>query len=483
MRILYVDIDSMRPDHLGCYGYQRNTSPTIDSIARESTRFTNIYTSDAPCLPSRTALWSGRNGYHTGVVGHGGTASQPYIEGKERGFGDVFRETGWMSALKRAGLRTATISSFGHRHSAWHWYAGFDEIHNTGKAGMETADEINRFALAWIEQNASEDDWFLHLNYWDPHTPYRTPKAYGNPFADDPLPDFYTQEMLDRCLESYGTHSAFEPNHEHNPDWETYPRVPMRIESLDAAKMWVDGYDVGVRYMDDHLNEVVEALKHLGVYDDLIVIISADHGENLGELNVWGDHQTADQFTSRVPLIVRMPGVTDDARVDDGLHYHYDWGATLVELVSGIVPENWDGQSFGEAFRKGETISRPYVVVSQNAWSCQRSVRFENFICIRTYHDGLKEFDPVMLFDLDFDPHEEHNIAEDHPELVARAMSMLAEWEEENKLTSTTNVDPMMTVLREGGPFHTRGKAQALIARLEAGGMHAQADRLRAKHG
>ena len=75
MRILYLDLDSMRPDHLGCYGYARNTSPNIDAIAATGVRFTDCYCSDAPCLPSRTALFSGRFGIHTGVVGHGGTAA------------------------------------------------------------------------------------------------------------------------------------------------------------------------------------------------------------------------------------------------------------------------------------------------------------------------------------------------------------------------------------------------------------------------
>ena len=59
MRVLYIDIDSLRPDHLGCYGYHRNTSPNIDLVAEQAVRFDNMYVSDAPCLPSRTALWSG----------------------------------------------------------------------------------------------------------------------------------------------------------------------------------------------------------------------------------------------------------------------------------------------------------------------------------------------------------------------------------------------------------------------------------------
>ena len=74
MRIVFFDLDTLRPDHLGCYGYFRNTSPNIDSIAREGVRFDRYYCSDAPCLPSRSALQSGLFGIHNGAVGHGGTA-------------------------------------------------------------------------------------------------------------------------------------------------------------------------------------------------------------------------------------------------------------------------------------------------------------------------------------------------------------------------------------------------------------------------
>ena len=72
MRILYVDIDTLRPDHLGCYGYPRATSTNIDKVAEDSVRFTDVYCSDAPCLPSRAAMMTGRFGIHTGCVGHGG---------------------------------------------------------------------------------------------------------------------------------------------------------------------------------------------------------------------------------------------------------------------------------------------------------------------------------------------------------------------------------------------------------------------------
>lgn len=91
MRILSLDLDTLRPDHLGCYGYHRNTSPNIDAIAAQGARFNHYHCSDAPCLPSRAALMTGRFGIHSGVVGHGGTAADLRREGAPRGFVDRLR--------------------------------------------------------------------------------------------------------------------------------------------------------------------------------------------------------------------------------------------------------------------------------------------------------------------------------------------------------------------------------------------------------
>jgi arylsulfatase A-like enzyme len=181
-------------------------------------------------------------------------------------------------------------------------------------------------------------------------------------------------------------------------------------------------------------------------------------------------------------LIVRAPGLVDTPRVDRGLHYQYDWAATLIELVGGTVPGNWDGEPFTKTFRVGEEQGREYLVVSQNAWSCQRSVRFDDYICLRTYHDGYKQLEPVMLFDLAQDPHEQHDLAAEQPEIVDRAMGMLAEWHHRMAATSLHDVDPMMTVLREGGAFHTRGMLPRYLERLRATGRAHHADTLARRH-
>ena len=196
MRILYVDVDTLRPDHLGCYVYHRNTSPNIDAIARDGVRFTDCYCSDAPCLPSRAALFTGRFGIHTGIVGHGGTAADVRLEGARRSFFDRARFDNLPAFLRSAGLRTVSISPFAERHSAWWFYAGFSEMHNTGKGGMESAEDVTPTVLKWIDANAKDDNWFLQINYWDPHTPYRAPAEFGNPFENDPLPEWLTEDVL-----------------------------------------------------------------------------------------------------------------------------------------------------------------------------------------------------------------------------------------------------------------------------------------------
>jgi len=489
MRILFLDIDTLRPDYLGCYGYHRATSPNIDRVARQGIRFDNCYAPDVPCLPSRSALWSGRFGIHTGVINHGGTAADPFIEGAGRGFRDRYDRTGWMPALRRAGLRPVTVSPFGERHSAWWWYAGWNEVYNPGQGGLESAQDVTPLALDWLARHGQEDNWFLHVNYWDPHTPYRAPLEFGNPFAGDPLPAWLTEDVRLQCWEGFGPHSAREPHGYGVDAWDEevrrrYPHLPAVLDSMEAVKAWIDGYDTGIRYADQHVGLILAALDRLGIGQDTVIIISSDHGENQGELNVWGDHQTADQITCRVPLIVRWPGV--DSRVDTALHYNFDWAAALITELGGEVPANWDGQPFTLASSPGSEQGRPYLVLSQGAWACQRSVRFrcdgQDYLCIRTYHDGHKQLEPVMLFDLTQDPHEQHDLAPEHPELVAYAMSLLTEWQADMMNSAETDVDPMMTVLREGGPFHTRGNLPRYLARLRATGRASHAERLAKIH-
>lgn len=490
MNLLYLDIDSLRPDHLGCYGYHRRTSPHLDSLAARGLRLRSCHASDAPCLPSRTALMSGRFGWHTGVVNHGGVASQPRPEGAARGFSDTFARTSWPATMRAAGYKTATISPFGERHSAWHWFAGFNEVLNpVGRGGMEIATEVVPAVDAWLQRHAGADPdqtFFLHVNLWDPHTPYRTPSKYGNSFADDPTPRWLTEAVRAAHWQGCGPHSAQEINGFSIQPWfdpADFPRQPLQAHSLDDVRAMFDGYDLGVRFADSAVGHLLRTLDACGLRDHTAILVSADHGENLGELNIYGDHQTADACTTRVPAILHWPGVTDAyaGRELTGLHYAGDVAATLVELAGGTVPANWDGRSFAAELRRGLTpTGRDSLVVSQGAWTCQRGVLWEDFLYLRTTHDGYHGWSDEMLFDLAADPHEQHDLAPRRPDLVQAGRARLAAWLAER--TATGDPDPFEIVLAEGGPFHCRGELPAYLERLRATGRSHWADRLAHQH-
>jgi choline-sulfatase len=465
----------------------------MDAIAAEGLRFSNCYVPDAPCLPSRTAMTTGKFGVHTGVVNHGGVASQPHIWGRDRGFNCNMTDSNWANQFQRAGYHTVGFSPFAQRHGAWHWYAGFMEIHNTGGGGMEVASEIDPQVCDWLQRKGADKPFFMWVNVWDPHTPYRTPAEFGNPFKDDPLPDWYTEEVRAAHWAKAGPHSPQEvPDFTPAPDWifrnkglhARYPTVgdyqPQQITDLEAARKMFDGYDMGVRYADAAVGRIVAQLKEQGLYDNTAIIISADHGENLGELWVYGDHQTADKATHNVPLIVRWPGITDAqaGESDDRLLYSLDIGATLLEWSGLEVPADWDGTSFAGDFVAGKsTHRRDHLVLSQLAWCAQRSARWDNYICIETYHDGFHDYPRHMVFDLAADPHEQHDLAPTRPDLVTRGAELLHAWRNQVRETASHRVDPLDTVMAEGGPFHVRDAGPAYIKRLQDTGRGEIAER------
>ena len=481
MRILYMVLDNLRSDQLGCYGYHRDISPNIDNIAEQGVRFNNYYCSDAPCLPSRTALMSGRFGIHTGVVNHGGIAADMRHEGKNRDFRDKLGFDSLPAFLRSAGFKTVSISPFAERHSAWTFYAGFNEMYNTGKCGAESADDITPVALKWIDANAREDNWFLHINYWDAHTPYRTPLEFGNPFKDDPIPNWITPEVLEYHKRMVGPHTALDLNM-YNGDCDPYhPENPGEIQNMADLKKVIDRYDCGIRYMDEHIGTILTSLSKHGVLDDLAIIVSADHGENLGELGIYSEHATADNPTCRIPMIIKWPGGLK-GHVDKGLHYNLDLAPTLAELLAEKPADSWDGQSYADAVKNGAECGRPYVVISQCAHVCQRSVRFGPWLYMRTYHDGYHLFPDEMLFNIANDPYEQHNVAYDNYNVCLEGAYYLMKWHDNMMKSMDCDTDPLWTVIMEGGPYHARGHLKAYCKRLEETGRGYAISELKKRH-
>ncbi len=473
MRFLYIDIDTLRADHLGCYGYHRDTSPNIDALASEAIRFDNVYASDVPCLPSRTALSTGMFGIRNGVVNHGGVASDLRAEGPRRQFIGMIAANSWASKFYYDGWHTASISSFPFRHSASWWNHGVMEAMNLMRGmGGERADQVLPGALDWLDRRGAADRWFLHVHLWDPHTPYNTPNRYGNPFEGDPPPAWHTEEIRQRNWQWAGPHSAQEPWGFTPDEWGPPPkRQPWNAHSMEAVKDIFDGYDVGIHYADHAVGVMLDKLDSLGVLDDTAVLVSSDHGEAFGELGVYADHQAADQATCHIPAILRWPGLAP--RSYSGLHYHLDVAATVVDLAGIGVPDRWwSGQSAKTALEAGTEAGRNALVLSQGAWSCQRGVRWGDHLYLKTWHDGFHpHWGDEMLFNVADDPHEVHDLAGGDGERVAEGRSILEGWTAEQLEQGLGDRrDPMEVVMAEGGPYHVRGHLHAYLERLRETG-------------
>jgi choline-sulfatase len=321
----------------------------------------------------------------------------------------------------------------------------------------------------------------VHL--WDPHGPYRTPASYGEPFRHSPPPAWLTEDVRARHWQGCGPHSAregrgFRPN---EYDRAHYPRQPQEMADMAAVRAMFDGYDVGVLAADRCVGKLLELLADLGVESETAIMVSADHGETLGELNIYCDHQTADEHTTHVPLILRWPGLGAGRR--HALHYQIDVSATLLELLEQRVPESWDGRSFAGSLRAGADVGRDHLIVSQGAWTCQRGVRFGDWMLLSTLHGGYHLFDEVMLFDLKSDPFEQRNLADERADIAAHGLTLLSQWHAVAIREAARGRDPLENVILEGGPYHVRGELPAYLERLRATGRDELAEALAEKYG
>jgi arylsulfatase A-like enzyme len=385
-------------------------------------------------------------------------------------------------------MYTCTISPFAERHSSFWFLAGFNEMHNhVGKGGNESAEEVTPTVLKWLADNADRKDWLLHVNYWDPHTPYRAPADFGNPFADAPLPDWLTEARLAEHVALAGPHTARDNNMYNGAGHNEFPRQVGDVKDMDALRSCIDGYDCGIRYMDGHIGQILAALERQGILEDTAIIVTADHGENFGELGIYSEHGTADQTTCRIPMIVKWPGMKA-GQVDGGLHYNLDLAPTAAELLGVRPGKDWDGQSYAATLRTGADTGRDELVLSQCAHVCQRTVRWDDWLYMRTYHDGFHpHFAPEMLFDLAADPHETTNLAEARPEVCREGERRLLAWHAEQMRTMPFGytADPMDTVLAEGGPEHARAgfaPTREYAQRLQDTGRGHWLDEIRRRH-
>ncbi len=477
MRIIYLDIDSLRPDHMSCYGYERQTTPSIDTIAVHGVRFTRAYCASSPCVPSRASFISGRFAINHGALSHWGPGCHfVYPDGPRHSQTYPL----FTRYLRKVGYKTVTFSSFGDRHHAWWFFGGWEEVHTfTLKVGTEHADEVNAAVIPWLRAYGREENYFLHIQYWDPHTMYTYPPEYAQQFADQPAKRFPNEQTIQEHRRDCHPHSA-SFLYPHADKTRIPSTMPFAISNRTDFKKLIDGYDGGINYMDKHVGHLIEVLRELGIENEVGFIVSADHGESQGEHGIYAEHASATESVHHIPLIVSIPGVTEPGLVNDQLVYNVDAIATITDLLDLPVPDGWDGMSFLPVLRGAESKGRDYLIMDHGLYTCQRAVRDKRWYFIRTYHPGLYSFDPVILHDMDNDPYQQRNVAEYYPEIVQLMDSRLTTWTYENLGRPGHIVDPLQECVQSGPWCYI--KPDTWIQRLRSEGWDAQASMLVRKY-
>lgn len=408
MRVILVFFDTMRHDHASCYGYAKQTTPTVDRLAAEGALFRNAYPTDVPTQPCYTSALTGKRGITTGIVTHG----QPEATMASRTFPE---------ALAENGVLTAGISTL-YRFRRWFAQGFMHYLQPDIKTWLQhvRAYQVNELAIPWLKAYGQQD-FFLFLHYWDPHTPYQEESAkYIERFyqGDDPYDP--GNHSLDHVRAAKLIHFFLSGG-----------AVPELRDGLTDIRYPIAQYDAEILYADEHFAEVLETLESLKIMDDTMIVFTSDHGEAFGEHQVLADHMDGYEQVSHVPLIIRHPARIKPQQID-ALVQHIDLAPTILEAFGVPVAEELEGRSLWPLLEGKEQEHYDAVFTNQGLWSAQRAMRTKEWTLMKTIAEGILEpRPPTELFDRTADPAEADNVADDHPEVLADLEATYHAWLED----------------------------------------------------
>lgn len=400
--ILVVLVDTLRADHLSSYGYPRKTSPEMDKLASEGVLFENAHAASSWTLPSHVSLMTGRplfehqtelkpldtrfrtiaeefqsRGYRTGAF----SANTFFVtrhRGLDRGFmhfEDFFHSVGDMVSRTFVGRK--------FWHALMYRRLGYEDI-----MSRKRAPEVNDATLRWIGRSEKRP-FFAFLNYFDVHDPFLPPQPWRSKFSKMRSPGGAVNSFRDRFGENV---------------------------SPEERQGEIDAYDGSIAYTDEMIGRLLQELRRRGL-QNTIVVITSDHGEMLGEHNLYLHRVCLCREVIRVPLVILWPGhIPAGVRITTPVA-NTNLAATLIDLL-GEKKSPFPGPSLAQLWQSPESAKDwPWPLAEMAQF------RFERHKNIPAYHgamaalvssqwqyitnEGLGE----ELYDLVRDPEQNLNLA------------------------------------------------------------------------
>ncbi|MGA1840536.1 MAG: sulfatase [bacterium] len=307
--IVIILIDALRKDHLGCYGYHRETSPNIDAFAGNAVKFMDTVSTCSWTSPSIASLFTCLY-----VSSHGlKTHSQ-----KSTDILDLKFET-LAEALKKNGYTTSAFIANRWIREEFNYNQGFDSFEQVGGDIPRPSGALVREKVTKWLQDKPKGPFFLYIHFMDVHGPYLPPYPYNTFFKSEKTRDLSPQEYMKLRY--------------------------LKIEGQMDLNFYISQYDGGIRYCDYHVGKIIQYLKENGLFDDTIIIITSDHGEAFFEHGECDHGFTLYNEEIEVPLLMRFPHSMD---LEINTHIKpllIDIGVTLLDIIGAQFPYEVDGLS------------------------------------------------------------------------------------------------------------------------------------------
>jgi arylsulfatase A-like enzyme len=380
--VILISIDTLRADHLGCYGYEKQTTANIDQFSKECVLFKNTIVQAPSTEPSHASIFTSML-----PSGHGAffTMKQK-IADNVKTMAEIFKENGYATASFNGGAQLSAEFGFDR---------GFDK-HESSKGNFMS--KVNA-AKPWLIKKKGQK-FFLFLHTYETHHPYTPRPEYLEMFDKNykgQLPQDISGEILTDINEG-------------------------RLKITEADKQHIiNAYDAEIYSMDKAFKALVDFLKKNGLYDKTIIIFTSDHGEEFGEHGMmgWHSHTLYDELL-KVPLIIKFPDSAYASSTVEAQVRSIDILPTVLDVLGIAAPEGIEGVSLTKWFSSKKSI--PLLSVSEQD---TEGIRHPSAIRSRQwkYYDNLIH---KLLFDLQADPLEQKplkgggNLAEQLEEILDR---------------------------------------------------------------
>jgi choline-sulfatase len=391
--VVFISVDTLRADHMGVYGFERNTTPNLDRLAEQSLLFEDAICEQPQTGPSLIAMQSSRVPRITGAIRNG----VPLPPGTPT-VAMMFQDAGYQTAAIVSNWNLKKNLS-GLDRGYEHYDADFGKRWWGRERHEMTADVVTERALEWLEKRDREKPFFFWVHYMDPHAPYKSKRGFEKQLGG---------------------------------------RTQGETQRLDPPE---ERYQTEVAFADQQIQRLLEALPENETY----ILFTADHGESLGEHNYWGHTRYIYQNSMHIPLFIYGPRI--EAGISKAPVRGIDIGPTLLGIAELTPPESMAGidlsrtvpvpdvarvfETYGGGVPKGEDVRETLATRPPR----RQAIIDAGWKLIRNDEGS------VELYNLSEDPAEENNVVRKFPEKRAALEARLEAWHKDTPRNQSTAKD------------------------------------------